>query len=227
MSVIFLMTLGAFTNRSAPCTILQHIISKDSHMNLYTVAITLILVMDPLGNIPVFLSILRRFEQRKQLQIIVREVAIAFAILSVFLFFGRYIMHWLNLSTEALSIAGGLILFLIAVRMIFPPATREATEAEMEEPFIVPLAVPLTAGPSALAMVLLFATREPDKIFSLFGAVVIASVVFLLIMLAAPFLMRILGNRGLIAVERLMGMILTAVAVQMLLSGIVHFVNPQ
>ena len=194
-------------------------------MNLYTVAITLILVMDPLGNIPVFLSVLRRFEPRHQLRIIIREVAIAFAILTVFLFFGQYIMHWLNLSTDALSIAGGIILFLIAIRMIFPPETKDTNESDDEEPFIVPLAVPLTAGPSALAMVLLFATRDPDKIFSLFGAVVIATVIFLIIMLCAPFLMKVLGKRGLIAVERLMGMILTAVAVQMLLSGIVHFIN--
>lgn len=194
-------------------------------MNLYTVAITLILVMDPLGNIPVFLSVLRRFEPRRQIRIIIREVAIAFVILTVFLFFGRYIMHWLSLSTDALSIAGGIILFLIAIRMIFPPEAKEPTEQEEEEPFIVPLAVPLTAGPSALAMVLLFATRDPHQIFSLFVAVIIATLVFLVILLCAPFLMKILGRRGLIAVERLMGMILTAVAVQMLLSGVVHFIN--
>jgi multiple antibiotic resistance protein len=195
-------------------------------MTLYTVAITLILVMDPLGNIPVFLSVLERFEPRRQIKIIFREVFIAFVILTIFLFFGRYIMHGLNLSTEALSVAGGLILFLIAIRMIFPPEKKESPEDDPEEPFIVPLAVPLTAGPSALAMVLLFATREPNHLFSLFAAVTVATIIFLAIMLCSPYLMRILGRRGLIAVERLMGMILTAVAVQMLLSGIVHFIQP-
>lgn len=194
-------------------------------MNLYTVAITLVLVMDPLGNIPVFLSVLKRFEPRRQIRIIIREVAIAFVVLTVFLFFGSYIMNWLSLSTDALSIAGGIILFLIAIRMIFPPEKKDTDDEEEEEPFIVPLAVPLTAGPSALAMVLLFATRDPDKIFSLFAAVIIATFIFLVILLCAPFLMKVLGRRGLIAVERLMGMILTTVAVQMLLSGIVHFVN--
>lgn len=193
-------------------------------MTLYSVAITLILVMDPLGNIPVFLSVLSRFNPERRRRIIIREVIIAFIILTIFLFFGRYIMHWLNLSTDALSIAGGIILFLIAVRMIFPPDKKDLAEDE-EEPFIVPLAVPLTAGPSALAMVLLFSTREPHKLFLLFGAVVLATVVFLMIMLCSGYLMRILGRRGLIAVERLMGMILTAVAVQMFLSGILVFIN--
>lgn len=194
-------------------------------MTIYSVAITLILVMDPLGNIPVFLSVLRRYEPKQQRRIITREVGIAFIILAIFLFFGRYIMHWLHLSTEALSIAGGIILFLIAIRMIFPAEPREGSEQEEEEPFIVPLAVPLTAGPSALAMVLLFATRDPGHVLSLFAAVVLASVVFLAIMLCAPFFMRVLGRRGLIAVERLMGMILTTVAVQMFLTGVMHFIK--
>lgn len=194
-------------------------------MTFYTVAITLILVMDPLGNIPMFLSILKRFAPERQAKIIIREVFVAFIILTLFLFFGRYIMKWLNLSTEALSIAGGIILFLIALRMIFPPDKKEKAEDEPEEPFIVPLAVPLTAGPSALAMVLLFATREPHRTFLLFAAIVVATLVFLVIMLCSRYLMRILGRRGLIAIERLMGMILTAVAVQMLLSGILSLIR--
>lgn len=194
-------------------------------MNLYSIAITLILVMDPLGNIPVFLSVLQKYTPERQVKIIIREVLIAFVILVVFVFFGDYIMRWLNLSADAMSVAGGIILFLIALRMIFPPETKENSHKDTEEPFIVPLAVPLTAGPSALAMVLLFAAQEPDKIWVLFLAVVIATIIFLAIMLSARYLMRMLGKRGLIAVERLMGMILTAVAVQMFLVGIMHFIQ--
>lgn len=196
-------------------------------MTLYTAAITLILVMDPLGNIPVFLSILQRFSEAQQARIICRETMIAFLILVVFLLFGRYIMHWLHLSTDALSIAGGIILFLIAIRMIFPVPQPLATseEKQHEEPFIVPLAVPLTAGPSALATVLLFTTREPNHLGLMFGAVVIATIFFLVIMLCSRYLMRLLGKRGLIAIERLMGMILTAVAVQMFLTGVQHFIK--
>lgn len=191
-------------------------------MTFYTAAITLILVMDPLGNIPVFLSILKKFDPQMQKRIILRETTIAFFILVLFLFFGQYILKSLHITTSALSIAGGLILFLIALRMIFP-LVHDGKEEVSGEPFIVPLAVPLTAGPSAMATVLLFATRDPSHIWTWFFAVVISSGFFLIILLSARFLMRILGERGLIALERLMGMILTTVAVQMLLTGLSHY----
>ena len=191
-------------------------------MTLYTISITLILVMDPLGNIPVFLTILRKYNTRNQIRIILRESIIAFIILSLFVFFGRYILHGLHIRTPALSIAGGIILFTIAMRMIFPPEQKTVKE-DFEEPLIVPLAIPLIAGPSAMAMVLLFVTRDPYHLFLVFLGVFIASVVFTVIMLCAPFLMKALGKRGLIAIERLMGMILTTIAVQMFLSGITQY----
>lgn len=196
-------------------------------MTIYTAAITLILVMDPLGNIPVFLSVLRPFSPQRRARIIVRETVIAFLILVLFLFFGHYIMALLHLSTDALGIAGGIILFLIAIRMIFPPeaASVNVPEKSQEEPFVVPLAVPFTAGPSALATVLLFVSRDPAGIGRWFLAVVLATIFFLVVMLCSQYLMRFLGRRGLIAVERLMGMILTTVAVQMFLSGIEHFLS--
>ena len=191
-------------------------------MTFYVAAMTLILVMDPLGNIPVFLSVLKRFDQRKQFMIICREVFIAFIILLLFLFFGKYIMHGLQLSTDALSISGGIILFLIAIRMIFPNNNAMASFDDTD-PFIVPLAVPLTAGPSALATVLLFVTQNPGHLMMWFWAVVFATVVFFIIVSAGNLLIRCLGERGLVAIERLMGMILTTVAVQMFLTGLRHY----
>lgn len=193
-------------------------------MTLYTVAITLILVMDPLGNIPVFLAILRNYDTRTQTRIILRESAIAFIILGLFVFFGHYILHGLHITTPALGIAGGVILFIIALRMIFPSKQKAAKE-DFEEPLIVPLAVPLTAGPSAMAMVLLFVTRDPHHLWLVFLGVLIASIMFTAIMLFAPFLMKILGKRGLTAIERLMGMILTTISVQMFLSGIAQYLH--
>lgn len=190
-------------------------------MTVYTAALTLILVMDPIGNIPLFLSALKGIEPRRQMQIIIRESLIAFLILTFFLFFGGYLLHGLNITEPALYIAGGIILFLITIRMIFP--YEEKTDAQKQygvEPFIVPLAIPLTAGPSALATVLLFATQQPGKMPQWFLAVVIASVVFVMIMLCSRLLMRLLGQRGLVAMERLMGMLLTTVAVQMFLEGL-------
>ena len=193
-------------------------------MTLYTIIITLTLVMDPLGNIPVFLAILRNYDIRTQTRIILRESVIAFLILALFVFFGCYILHGLHITTSALSIAGGIILFIIALRMIFP-SEQKAIREDFEEPLIVPLAVPLTAGPSAMAMVLLFVTRDPHHLWLVFLGVLIASAIFTVIMSFAPFLMKILGKRGLMAIERLMGMILTTIAVQMFLSGIAQYLH--
>ena len=189
-------------------------------MNIYSATITLILVMDPLGNIPLFLSILKAIPQKRQRKIILRESFIAFIILALFLFFGAPILKGLHLTTPALTIAGGIILFIIALRMIFPHLDNTNTERMAEEPFIVPLAIPLIAGPATLATVLLFASQSPQELGKWFLALIFASVVFVLVTLCSPLLMKILKERVLIALERLMGMILTTVAVQMFLSGI-------
>ena len=190
-------------------------------MTVYTAAITLFLVMDPLGNIPVFLSILKHTEPRRRLVIIAREMVIALAILLAFLFFGKYILASLGISGPALSIGGGVILFLIALRMIFPPKEGfvDPTE-EREEPLLVPLAVPLVAGPSSMAMVILISTQYPDRMLSWFLALLAAWFAGAVILLSAEFLRRRLGSRVITAIERLMGMILTTVAVEMLLKGV-------
>ncbi len=187
-------------------------------MTIYSAALILILVMDPLGNIPVFLSVLNSVDAAKRQAVIIRECLIAFLVMVVFLFAGQYILKGLGVTTSALEIGGGIILFLIAIRMIFPPP-KEA-EANAEEPFIVPLAIPLTAGPSTLATILIFTTQEPHKLTQWFVAIVIAAGIFTLIMLSAQTLSRLLGKKVLIATERLMGMLLTTIAVQMFLSGI-------
>lgn len=194
-------------------------------MTLYSATATLILVMDPLGNIPIFLSILKNFDFKAQQRIIIRESIIAFFVLVTFLFCGKYIMQGLGLTTAALSIAGSIILFLIAIRMIFPPESLIQNESNTEEPYIVPLAIPLTAGPSAIAIVMLFVARAPEKLGMYFSAITIASVLFLVTMLLSRYLMRLLGDRVLIAVERLMGMILTTIAVQMFLAGVMAYIR--
>lgn len=194
-------------------------------MTLISATIILILVMDPLGNIPVFLSILNSVEPNKRAKVILREGAFAFIILGIFLFFGKYIIHGLQISEPALNIAGGIILFLIAIKMIFPGSGLISEERQITEPFIVPLAIPLIAGPSSLAMVLLFATQEPHKMFLWLFAVFLAASVTTIILLFSNILRKLLGQKGLIAVERLMGMILVTMSVQMLLNGIDHYFN--
>lgn len=196
-----------------------------SHMTLYSVAITLILVMDPLGNIPMFLSVLNRVDPKKRKHIILRESFIAFLILTLFLFFGQYILRGMNISQPALAIAGGIILFIIAIPMIFPERSTEDRANLSLDPFIVPLAVPLIAGPSTMTLVMLLAQQSPNDLSHLFLALAIAWAITTTILVFADSLRKILGTRGLIAVERLMGMILTTMAVQMFLTGFKQFLN--
>jgi len=194
-------------------------------MTLYSATATLILVMDPLGNIPMFLSILRHITPGKRKRIILRETFIALLVLTIFLFFGNLILKGMNISPPALAISGGIILFLISIRMIFPDHTHEGRISYKEEPFIVPLAVPLIAGPSTMTVVMLLATQAPQHISLWFLALLIAWFISTVILVFADSLSKILGERGLTAIERLMGMILTTMAVQMFLTGLGDFLR--
>ena len=195
-------------------------------MDILSAGLTLLLIMDPLGNIPVFLSVLKKVEnESRKRKILIRELAIALIVLLVFLFVGQYFLQWLNLRQEAVHIAGGIVLFLIALRMIFPTENGVMGDLPEGEPFIVPLAVPLLAGPSTLAMLILLARSQPDRIFDWLIAVLGAWGVTSLIILSSTSFHKILGNRGLMAVEKLMGMVLVAISVQMLIDGITTYLK--
>lgn len=191
-------------------------------MNLYTATITLLLVMDPLGNIPMFLSILNSAKVQRRKWVTLRETFIAFLILLAFLFFGQFILNSMQISEPALSIAGGIILFLIAIRMIFPN-DEEHKSKQIGEPFIVPLAIPLVAGPSSLAFVMLLASQSPKHIWTWALALTISWLICTIVLVFADFFRKVLGERVLSAIEKLMGMILTTMAVQMFLTGIGQF----
>lgn len=194
-------------------------------MSVFAAAVTLFLVMDPIGNIPMFLSLLRQVDEARRKRVILREVLIAFAVLALFLFFGKYVLSALHITEPALGIAGGVVLFLIAVRMVFPWGRDQNVESQTGEPLVVPLAIPLIAGPSAMATVILFSNQAPGRIWTWFLALVIASVAGLAVLLSADVLRRRLGARFLTAIERLMGMILATLSVQMLLNGIREYVQ--
>jgi len=193
-------------------------------MTIYSAMITLILVMDPFGGVPVFLSQLSHVPRKRKKIIILREMAIALCILVLFLFFGNYIMAGLSISEYALSISGGVILFIIALRMIFPRDIPIEDSKQTDEPMVVPLAVPLIAGPSTIATVTLLTAKYPQSIFKWFFALLTAWSFSVIILLFSSFIGKLLGKRVLKAIERLMGMILTTLAVQMLLRGIREFV---
>lgn len=189
-------------------------------MTIYSAALTLFLVLDPIGNIPAYLAILSPVDAKRRALIVLRESIIAFLILVLFLFAGKHILNGLNISEPALGISGGIILFLIALKMIFPHEEQSNRERAIGEPFIVPLAIPLVAGPSALTTVTLFGSQEPEHLLEYFIALLIAAASCTIILLFATQLRKFLGQKGLIAMERLMGMVLTTVAVQMFLNGL-------
>jgi MarC family membrane protein len=194
---------------------------------IVSTVILLAFVIDPFGNVPVVNAMLAGFPPARRRLIVLRECAIAFVILLGFMLGGKQVLDVMHLTESSLSIAGGVILFMISIRMVFahPEGVFGGPARTGGEPLIVPLAVPLIAGPSALATVMLMATREPGHL-GMFVAALTLTMLFATIVLAAgDRLQQWLGERAMQAIERLMGLVLTAMAVEMLLSGIRTFVE--
>lgn len=194
-------------------------------MTIAAAALLLFLILDPLGNIPVFLSMLRTLPPRRQRIVLARELLIALAVLMGFLWAGKYLLELMHLRQESVAIAGGIVLFLIGLRMIFPPPEGLMGEIPGGEPFIVPMAIPLVAGPSGMAAVMLMGSNDPGRLGDWSIALLIAWAATAAILFSATALYRLLGARALIAVERLMGMLLVAISVQMLLDGLTGYVR--
>ncbi len=190
-------------------------------INILSIALNLFILMDAIGNVPIFCSLLKDIPVKKQRTIIFRELVIALLLIIFFNFVGDFLLDLLKVSQEAVMIAGSIILFLIAIKMIFP-ATKdngyEKAKPLEKEPFVVPLAVPLVAGPAILAAVILYAKRE--SALTMVSAIGIAWGASTIILLAGASLKKLLGDKVLSAGERLMGLILTLIAVQMFLEGL-------
>ena len=194
-------------------------------MDIFSITVTLFLIMDPFGNIPVFLPILERIPKERRRKVLVRELFLALIVIGIFTLGGKYIMAVLGLQQASVSIAGGIILFLIAIRMVFP---RPDTDSSMDidgEPLLVPLAVPLVSGPSLLAALLLFSSTGTIDLPGLLLAAFAAWAATFIILYFSTYIVDFLTRRGLVAMERLMGMILVAVAVQLFLSGLAGYVR--
>ncbi|MEO5830647.1 MAG: YhgN family NAAT transporter [Rhodanobacter sp.] len=196
-------------------------------MTTLSAGILLFLIMDPLGNIPLFLSLLKHVPPKRRRYVMVRELLIALGVLLAFLFGGQYILHLLQLKQESISIAGGIVLFLIGIKMVFPPADGSGIfgKAGGGEPFIVPMAIPGVAGPSAMAALLLLTNTQPGRTADWTIALLLAWLASALILLSATYLFRWLGESVLTALERLMGMLLIALSVQMFMAGVVSFLR--
>ena len=194
-------------------------------MTILSAALLLFLILDPLGNVPVFLSVLKPLPPHRQRVVLVRELLIALGVLMAFLWGGKYALELMHLRQESVSIAGGIVLFLIGIRMIFPPPEGLMGELPDGEPFIVPMAIPLVAGPSGMAAVMLLGSQEPARMGDWMLALTIAWAATALILFSATYLKKWLGVRVLTAIERLMGMVIVAISVQMLLDGISSYLR--
>ena len=177
--------------------------------------VLLLLITDPFGNIPVFANALKNVPPERRARVILRENLIAFGLLLSFMFMGEGFLRRMGLRETSLQMAGGVVLFLIALRMIFPPPPRPEAEF-VGEPLIVPLAIPAIAGPSALATVILLVSRAPERRLEWIAALALTIAISSVVLLLAERIQRLLGERFVVAVERLMGLILVAVAVEMM-----------
>lgn len=189
--------------------------------------ILLVLITDPLGNIPFFISALRHVRPERRRVVVARECLVAFGALLVFLLAGRPILRVLHLSEDALRVSGGVVLLLIAIRMIFPErgARLGEDDAEGGEPFIVPVAIPLIAGPSAMATVLLMSSPDPMRMLSLAGSLTVTIAITAAVFVSSHRIRKVLGEQAITAMERLMGLVLTAIAVEMLLGGVASYIR--
>jgi len=194
-------------------------------MTVASAAVLLFLILDPLGNIPIFLSVLKPLPPARQRIVVARELLIALIVLMAFLWGGKYALEVMHLRQESVSIAGGIVLFLIGLRMIFPPPEGLMGELPGGEPFIVPLAIPMVAGPSGMAAVMLMGSNEPDRMGAWSLALLIAWAATAFILFSATYLYKWLGASVLTAIERLMGMIVVALSVQMFLDGIAAYLK--
>jgi MarC family membrane protein len=185
--------------------------------------ILLLLVLDPLGSLPVFIPIMRDVPPPRRTWVALREVGIAFGVLAAFMFLGEGFLQAMRLSERSLEVAGGVILLIIAIRMVFSHEGGAYGVPEGREPFIFPLAVPLLAGPSAMATVLLLASRQPDRMLSWVGALAGAMAVSGAALLLCERIRRLIGDSVVSAVEKLMGLVLTAIAVEMILAGLKRY----
>ncbi len=183
----------------------------------------LFLVIDPFGNLPFVLAVIGNAPRQRYWRIIVREVLIAFSILALFAFSGDQILGYLNIERASLTVSGGVILFLISLKMIFQSAAEIFDDNYRDDPVLVPIAVPSLAGPSAITTVMILRTRQQTGLLELLAALFVVFLITCGILLLGRRISFYLGQRGVQAMEKFMGLLLNLVAVNMILMGVKEF----
>jgi MarC family membrane protein len=185
--------------------------------------VLLLLVLDPFGSLPIFISVLRTVPVQRRTAVAIRESLIAFGVLLLFMLAGQSFLALMRLSERSMEVAGGVILLIIAIRMVFASGGEIYAADGQREPLIFPLAVPLMAGPSALATVLLLASRQPDRLLLWIGALTAAMAVSAIVLIAADRIRKLIGSSMVAAMEKLMGLVAAAIAVEMILAGLKRY----
>lgn len=194
------------------------------NVSLAQLALTYFLMINPIGNLPAILALVKDFSFQRQKQIMMREGIFVFIIALIFQFFGDFVLGLLNIQPPALSLCGGILIFLVAISMIYPSPKEAGTSELKQEPFIVPIALPLLVGPGTLTIIMLTAAAEPSS-FKISAALAIACSGVLAVLMAGPYLQRIIGKKGLHIMEQVMGMLLTLIAIELILGGLSKFIN--
>jgi multiple antibiotic resistance protein len=189
-------------------------------MSIFAMVFSLFFVLNSLGSVPLFVGVLSKFEVKRQRQIIFRELLIALLILLLFNFFGDNALKLLGISQPVLGVAGGTLLFIIALGMIFP-RPMDALEAKRSEPMIVPLAIPLVAGPGAITTVLVYA-EQVQNVWMMSSIIFLAWIPTFVILLLSSNIKYFLGKKGLMACQKLGGMLISLIAVQMICTGVTY-----
>ena len=189
---------------------------------IFATAFSLFLISNSLGNLPFILALLKSYPAKRQRAILIREMLIALGILFVFGFFGDNIIGFLGISEGIIGIAGGALLFIIALTMVFP--SSEAKPISTQEPFIVPIAIPCMSGPGSIAAVMLYSTQF-DTHWKMSLVILISWGASLLVLLTAPYIKRAIGDRGLIALERFGGLLMCLISIQLISSGLIQQVK--
>lgn len=193
-------------------------------MSVFQLALTFFIVTNPIGNTPTILALLKNYDFSSQRRILIREGIFSFLIALFFQYFGELFLGLLHIEDYAMSLCGGILLFILALEMIFPKSETESSAVAKQEPFIVPIATPLLSGAGVLSLIMLFAKQEADNL-KMSLAIVIAWIGVIGVLALAPYLQRILGRRGLLALEQLMGMLLAIIAAGILVKGVQLFIE--